>query len=113
MQKTLSTKFAVVATVASIIFGYAFYRTNGIITGPEIALESPRNGATLPSPAIEIKGKVLRANRVAMNDRPITMSEDGAIREIFLLSYGYNAVKLTAEDRYGRKTEKIVEVVYR
>lgn len=113
MSGVLSPKVGIIIIFATIVVSYAFYRTHGVIIGPEIVLDSPANGATLSSPFIEINGKALRANRVTMNGRAVTVSEDGEIRETFLLSYGYNAVTLAAEDRYGRKTDRLVELVYR
>ena len=46
-----------------------------------------------------------------MNGRPISVTEDGAFDEPYLLSPGLNRIMLDATDRYGRKTQKIVQVV--
>ena len=48
-----------------------------------------------------------------MNDRPIYIDEAGAFSERLLLSEGYNILKVSAWDKFNKKTEKLIEVVYK
>ncbi len=41
------------------------------------------------------------------------MDEKGNFKEEILLSSGYNAITIKASDKFGRNTEKIIEVIYK
>ena len=92
------------------IIGYAYYEARGVLYGPNIQVTS---GVTQVSdPFIAIQGKAERIADLSMNGRPISVTEDGAFDEPYLLAPGLNRIMLDATDRYGRTTQQIVEVVY-
>jgi hypothetical protein len=47
-----------------------------------------------------------------MNGQSIPVTESGGFAEPFLLNRGYNRITLSAHDRYGKATERIIEIVY-
>jgi uncharacterized protein YfaP (DUF2135 family) len=93
-----------------LIVGYAYYEARGVLYGPSIQLSSDIQ--EVHDPFIAIQGKADRIADLSMNGRPISVTEDGAFDEPYLLSPGLNRIMLDATDRYGRKTQQIVEVVY-
>jgi uncharacterized protein YfaP (DUF2135 family) len=93
-----------------LIVGYAYYEARGVLYGPNIQLSSDIQ--EVHDPFIAIQGKADRIAELSMNGRPISVTEDGAFDEPYLLSPGLNRIMLDATDRYGRKTQQIVEVVY-
>jgi|SRR5579872_3254102 len=95
------------------IFGYSFFQARNIIFGPEIYLKSPLDGETYENPLVEIKGVAQNADFLYLDDRPIFTDTNGNFDEKLLLSPGYNAIKLDAEDKFGKKTEKIVQVIFK
>ncbi|MEK9201514.1 MAG: hypothetical protein AAB944_00930 [Patescibacteria group bacterium] len=101
-------------TISSLFFLlYIFYQGKSIIEGPLISIQSPINGATITSSLIEVRGISDNIARISLNDRPIFIDEEGFFKEKILLSPGYNIIKLTAADKFGRVKEQILELIYR
>ena len=100
------------ALLILIILGYSFFQLRDLIFGPSIVIESPLDGQTYIDPLVEIKGIATDANYLHFDDRPIFTDKSGNFDEHILISHGYNIIKLDAEDKFGKKTEKIIQVVY-
>lgn len=94
-----------------VIITYALFQGSKIITGPIIKVYSPSNGATFNQSLIEIEGVGKNISYINLDDRPIFTDKNGYFKEKFLLSPGYNVIKLDAMDKFKNKTEKIIEVV--
>jgi hypothetical protein len=89
---------------------YAYYEARGLLFGPSISV--PDNPSIVQDRFITIHGKAERIAQLTMNGRPVTVTEDGAFDEPFLLSDGYNRIVLRAQDRYGRARENVIELMY-
>lgn len=63
-------------------------------------------------PFITIEGAAERINSLTMNGKEITVTEDGVFTERYVLTPGYNRITLAAKDRYGKTTERSIEIVY-
>lgn len=96
-----------------MIFGYSFYQSRNIFTGPMITVNEPENGSTVSEQMIKISGIVKNIKKISLNDRFIYIDEAGAFNEKLLLSDGYNIIKISAWDKFDKKTEKLIEVVYK
>jgi hypothetical protein len=93
-----------------LIVGYAYFEARGVLYGPSIQVGT--NVTEVTDPFISIQGKADRIADLSMNGRPISVTEDGAFNEPYLLSPGLNRIMLDATDRYGRKTQQIVQIIY-
>ncbi len=103
--------------VAIIIFflaigGYAFYQARKILNGPQITIDSPKNGSSTSEPLIDIKGTATNIQSISLNDRPIFIDREGHFEEKLLLPVGLAIITLKAEDRFGHKISKQLEVYY-
>ncbi|MDP6387930.1 MAG: hypothetical protein QGG63_01490 [Candidatus Pacebacteria bacterium] len=96
-----------------VIFGYAFFQARNIILGPVIKIQEPQNGVSLEHSLVGIEGTAKNISHISMNDRQIFTDEQGQFREKLLLSYGYNIITIKAKDRFGRKTKKTLELIYK
>ena len=94
-----------------VIIGYSFYQARTIIFGPSITLTSPLDGQTYMQPLIDISGVAKNTNYLTLDDRPIFTDKKGNFDEKLLLAPGYNVIKLDAGDKFGKKTEKIIQVI--
>jgi len=94
-----------------VIVGYAFFQAQKILTGPVIEIYSPENGATYSGALIEIEGRTKNISYLNLNDRPIFTDKDGYFKEKYVLSPGYNVIKLDAKDKFKKYTEKRLEIV--
>lgn len=94
-----------------IIVSYSLFQANKLISGPQIEIYSPKNGSTYSQTLIEIEGRAKNIAYLNMNDRPIFTDKTGYFKEKFLLSSGYNVIKLDARDKFKKYTEKRLEIV--
>ena len=46
-----------------------------------------------------------------MNDKPIFTDKTGYFKEKFILSTGYNVIKLSGTDKFKKYTEKKLELI--
>jgi|SRR3989344_3230196 len=95
-----------------LVGGYSLFEARFLIQGPVITVDAPLNGQRLSDPLVQIAGKAKNISDIALNERKIFIDEKGQFREHLLLYYGYNVLTLTAHDRFGRETRKILELVY-
>jgi len=111
MHGKLNLRIALLSIAALSILGYSYSRTADLIRGPQILVSAPENGGTVRSPIVHLEGTIKNSARITINGRSVFADEKGVLREEILLAEGYNRITLTAEDRFGRKTEETVEVV--
>ena len=111
------TKFYLKAIIITLflicLFGYGAFEVWNYATGPKIILSSPVNGVSVSESLISIDGQGKNTKEITLNDRAIALDEAGNFSEKILLSYGYNVLKLKAEDRFGKKTEQELQIVYK
>ena len=114
-MKNLKTylKFTLTTLFAIAILGYALFQARNIISGPIVIVQEPENGATLDYSLVDIKGTAKNISHISMNDRQIFTDDKGEFNEKLLLSYGYNIITIKAKDRFGRDTEKTLELIYK
>lgn len=103
---------AITCVVAGIAL-YSYLRAENLIRGPVLDVTTPEHGATVTESLIEVAGTARNITRISLNDRDIFVDESGAFREKLLLPYGYTILTVKAEDRFGRKAEKSIELVYK
>ena len=93
-----------------IVVGYAYFEGRALLYGPSIEV-SPRV-MEVSEPFITITGVARRIASLSLNGAPIPVTEDGAFEEGYVLTPGYNRIVLDAQDKYGKKTERVIEIVY-
>ena len=89
---------------------YAYYEARGLLFGPSIDVQD--KAAVVHDRFITVHGKAARIAQLTMNGKPVTVTEDGAFSEPYLLNDGYNRIVLRAQDGYGRTRESVMEVMY-
>ena len=111
ISKVGNVRLSAAIIVFAVIAGYAFYEARNIIIGPVISIEQPINGVTTKQSFLEVRGRTKNISSITLNDRPITVDEDGVFREDITLADGYNVAKVTGKDRFGRQKEVLVEII--
>lgn len=96
-----------------LILGYSFYQSRNLLMGPVITVNEPENGSTSEEQLIKISGAAKNIKKITLDDRPIFIDEAGNFSEKLLLSEGYNIIKISAWDKFNKKTEKTIELVYK
>lgn len=92
-----------------VTIGYSAFQARKIVEGPRISLLSPQQG-THNSPLVDVTGTASNISELSLNNRPIYTDEKGNFSEKLLLFSGYNIIKLDAKDKFGKETNKKVEV---
>lgn len=106
-------KTIIVSLFVIILIGYGIFEVWNYMTGPQIYITSPADGLAVSESLISIEGQTKNSKIITLNDRPIVVDEVGRFKESILLSYGYNVLILKAEDRFGKKTEQKLQLVYK
>ncbi len=95
-----------------IVVGYSAFVLEGFVRGPVIILDEPTSTAPVTTPLLHLSGTVLRTTNFSINDMPILLDTEGGFREDVLLGRGYNIITMTAWDRYERKKERVIELMF-
>ena len=109
-------KILIIVTVlltVAVIGGYSYLTSRNFLNGPVISVYEPTNGTALTDSLVIIKGKASNISFISLDDGQIFIDKYGNFAEMFLLSDGYNIIKLSAKDRFGRTVEKKIELVYK
>jgi hypothetical protein len=106
-------KIGVVLIACAVVFSYVYSRSADFLRGPELTFISPSDGSLLSESLVEVAGTAKHVSHLNLNGRKIFTDEGGTFSEPLLLLYGYNIIKLSAEDRFGRTAEKMITVVYK
>ncbi len=102
------------ALIFSLVAGfgiYGAYKARGFMAGPEIALESPRNGEVAANSYVNVKGRAKNIASISLNGRMIFVDENGNFKENLLLARGYNIMEVKAVDKFGKEVKVRREVI--
>ena len=94
------------------ILGYGYFEARHILYGPSINIATPSAPLSVGEALVHIRGTAKNITVIRMNGTPIAVTEDGAFDEALLLAPGYNKVTLSASDKLGRTTERVLEIIY-
>ena len=108
---TKITKYVFAAFIVLVI-GYAYISSRNLLWGPIITLNAPDNGITVYDGLIEISGTVENVAEITLSGRSVFITEEGVFTERLLLAEGVNRFLFEAEDKFGRKTKEVLEIVY-
>ncbi|MFA6476515.1 MAG: hypothetical protein WCV68_03840 [Candidatus Paceibacterota bacterium] len=108
----LLAKPIIIVAVVLLVVGYSALKVKNLAIGPEITLLSPLDGTSAKTDLINVKGKAERISQIFINGRKIFTDEAGNFNEQYLLASGYNLLEVMAQDKFGRKVEKKVQLVF-
>ncbi len=111
VQNKIGIYFFVIVLILTV--GYTYYQTKSFTRGPILEITEPLNGSLLNSSLINIKGYTKNISYISINGRQVFVDEEGFLNEKILLSEGYNIIRVLAEDKYERKVEEKLELVYK
>lgn len=93
-----------------IVLAYAYFEARGILYGPRITVTSEIQ--EVREPFVVVTGHADRIAELKMNGEVVTVTEDGQFEEPYVLSPGLNRIILDASDKYGRKRQEVIQIVY-
>ncbi|MCK5096308.1 MAG: hypothetical protein KAR24_03065 [Candidatus Pacebacteria bacterium] len=110
IKSLLNILFVSIAVLT--IFGYAYFRTQAYLSGPQITIEHPLNSVTVYEPLLVISGTTERASSLHLNGRKIFIDDNNVFKEDLLLYPGYNIITIEATDRFDKHVKEHIEVIY-
>ncbi|MSR78610.1 MAG: hypothetical protein EXS59_00485 [Candidatus Taylorbacteria bacterium] len=103
-----------IATLIALAIGiYAYIQSRQYFHGPQVTITSPINGLLVTENPVTIEGIAENIAFITLNDGAIFVDKKGVFSEKLLLLPGYNILTIKAEDRFGKKTQKTLELVYK
>lgn len=111
MKIDIKLKYIFLGILFILLAGYSLYQARFLILGPQIWVESPKNGETVEDSLVIIRGRAKNIAWISLNGRQIFTDEEGNWSEKLIVSPGLSIMTVKARDRFGRETEKILQIV--
>jgi len=84
----------------------------GRFTGaPQLILEDPEEGEAVEEPYLALRGRIEKESRLTVNGREITIDHTGNFNETIELPAGATTLEFLAENRFGKTTTIVRNVV--
>ncbi|MEK7607816.1 MAG: hypothetical protein AAB484_02775 [Patescibacteria group bacterium] len=106
-------KILIAFFIVALIGGYGVFRGQTLAEGPKINISEPVDGSLVSQSLVIVSGIAKNISFLNLNGAQIFTDEAGLFKEKILLSHGYNIITLEASDRFGRKTEKSLQIIYK
>ena len=86
-------------------------RLTTFVRAPKLTIEEPRDEAILDKPIVHVKGTVEKESHLTVNGREITIDQLGNFDETISASAGLTSLEFNAENRFGKKSSVIRNVL--
>ena len=94
---------------AFMVLAYGGWSFRHVFNGPEIILETPTEGASVPG-KISIRGYARDAVETSIDGRTLYVDADGRFEDEIVLAKGPAIITLYAKDRFGREATREVRL---
>lgn len=91
---------------------YAFFRSKDLIFGVKIKNVNIIDGAKVTESILRITGNATKATFLSVDDREISINQEGNFGTTLALLPGYNIIKIRAQDKFGHVDEKNYKLIY-
>ena len=112
MIKGLNPRHGLLFILAILVLGYVGFQARFLILGPQVKITYPKSNQSVESPLVVLEGTAHNVSYISLNGRQIFTDERGHWQEKLLVSDGLSIMSVEAEDRFGRKTEKQITIVF-
>lgn len=107
----LGRNVLIIAGIFSLIFGFILFQYRAAFLNPTLSVYSPKENETIKSLAVLVKGKTDPDITLFIEGEGVVVNPDGTFSSEISLFPGKSTIKFIAENRFGRKTEKRIDVV--
>ena len=94
-----------------LVGGYAIFQARFIILGPRLSVYSPANGAHLSNNVVTLSGRAQNVSSLSLDDQIIYTDQNGNWSDKLIAPDGLSIMTLQAKDRFGRETQKQIEIL--
>jgi hypothetical protein len=114
MTRSKTTKFWMglgsLVMLFMVLIGYALFRSKDLIFGVQVHVNSIKDGEVFTDPLIHVSGSAFHARELTINDRHISIDQNGNFNEPILLPNGSSTITLEAQDKFGNTKTKILQL---
>ncbi|MBI5400664.1 MAG: hypothetical protein HZB12_00905 [Candidatus Yonathbacteria bacterium] len=103
-------KWIFTGILTAAIVGYSVFILYDYFRGPRIIITNPESGFSTTTPVIAVAGRAFHINTLSVNGADVPADLDGNFQNQLILAPGYNIMKATGKDRYGRVAEEHIEI---
>ena len=111
MKIDIKPKYGLLIILFILLIIYSLYQARALLAGPQISIENPQDGQMIENPLVIARGQSKNIAWISLNNRQIFTDEDGTWSEKLLVSPGISIMTVKVRDRFGRETEKSVQIV--
>jgi len=90
----------------------SIYKISYLSNPPKLEVIEPQDNETVSQESIEIKGITILGAQVTINDRFVSVDEDGTFKFSFKINEGENTIILVAIDQAGNIAEVTRTIIY-
>lgn len=105
-------KYGIIFVLILLGVGYVLFNSRIFIEGPQVSISSPTNGSMSTEKKVQVVGNTFNTSFVSINDRSISIDEQGNFNVPVLLQEGYNQVVIKAHDKFDRQVTQTLDLVY-
>lgn len=100
----------VIAGAFFLIFVFILFQYRAAFLNPSLTISSPKQNETIKSLSISVKGKTDPDVTLFIEGEGVSVNSDGTFSSEISLFPGRSSVSFIVENRFGRKTEKRLNV---
>lgn len=105
-------KISLLSLLFIFIVIFAFYQSRDLIFGVKIKNVNIIDGQKVTDNILKITGNAKNAKILTLNDRVISIDQEGNFDETIALLSGYNIITIKAKDEFGNSDEKDYKLMY-
>lgn len=111
MRDTRSIVYSLVIIVFfGAILAYTYFEGRNYVAGPQITVIKPKNYELIRNNLVSIEGQTKNISKLILNDRNISIDENGNFKEKIMMANGYNLILIKGSDRFGKNKEISIEI---
>lgn len=100
----------VIISVVILVLGYLIFQYSSLLFAPGIEITKPVNNQSITNNVIEVRGKTDPYATVEINGEEVYVSLDGTFKKSVYGFSGENKIKIVAKNRFGKQSEKVINV---
>jgi len=94
------------------IAGYTAFELSGLFRRSTLSISFPTAGATLSEELLTLRGRAAGLVKLMVNGAPLALAQNGDFETKLLLATGYNIIRFSSTDRFGRSVEQTLPLTY-
>lgn len=105
-------RYGSLTLLALVLFGYSLSRASDLLFGINLSVLGIKDGQSVTASTIAVSGNAPHAIGVTIDGHPVSIDTNGEWQDTVVLQPGYNSIKVSAADKFGRDVSNQFAVYY-